>query len=69
MDDAFIGITEGDAGMNLFIGRNLKLFFRDKSAVFFSLLAVFIIIGLYRFFLGDAWVPRDMQDLRIHSFS
>ena len=27
--------------------RNLKLFFRDKSAVFFSLLAVFIIIGLF----------------------
>lgn len=49
--------------MNLFIGRNLKLFFRDKSAVFFSLLAVFIIIGLYAVFLGDAWIPRDMQDL------
>jgi multidrug/hemolysin transport system permease protein len=36
--------------------RNIKLFFRDKSAVFFSLLSVFIIIGLYVFFLGDAWV-------------
>ena len=35
--------------------RNLKLFFRDKSAVFFSLLAVFIIIGLYALFLGDVW--------------
>jgi len=33
--------------------RNIKLFFRDKSSVFFSLLAVFIIIGLYVFFLGD----------------
>lgn len=33
--------------------RNLKIFFRDKTAVFFSLLAVFIIIGLYVLFLGD----------------
>lgn len=36
--------------------RNLKVFFKDKSAVFFSLLAVFIIIGLYALFLGDVWV-------------
>lgn len=33
--------------------RNLKIFFRDRTAVFFSLLAVFIIIGLYVLFLGD----------------
>lgn len=33
--------------------RNLKIFFRDKPAVFLSLLAVFIIIGLYALFLGD----------------
>lgn len=38
-----------------FAKRNLKLFFRDKTAVFFSLLAVFIIIGLYALFLGDVW--------------
>lgn len=36
--------------------RNLKVFFKDKAAVFFSLLAVFIIIGLYALFLGDVWV-------------
>lgn len=36
--------------------RNLKVFFKDKSSVFFSLLAVFIIIGLYALFLGDVWV-------------
>jgi len=36
--------------------RNLKVFFKDKSSVFFSLLSVFIIIGLYAFFLGDVWV-------------
>lgn len=35
--------------------RNLKIFFRDKSAVFFSLLSSFIIIGLYVLFLGDVW--------------
>lgn len=35
--------------------RNLKLYFRDRTSVFFSLLAVFIIIGLYVLFLGDAW--------------
>lgn len=33
--------------------RNLKLFFRDKASVFFSLLAVFVIIGLYVLFLGN----------------
>ncbi len=42
--------------MIAFTVRNLKVFFRDKSAVFFSLLAVFIIIGLYALFLGDVWV-------------
>jgi multidrug/hemolysin transport system permease protein len=36
--------------------RNLKIFFRQKSAVFFSLLGVFIIIGLYVLFLGDVWI-------------
>lgn len=39
--------------MSQIILRNLKIFFRDKSSVFFSLLAVFIIIGLYVLFLGD----------------
>lgn len=36
--------------------RNLKVFFKDRAAVFFSLLAVFIVIGLYALFLGDVWV-------------
>lgn len=39
-----------------FVRRNLKVFFRDKTAVFFSLLAVLIVLGLYIFFLGDVWV-------------
>ena len=36
-----------------FMIRNLKVFFKDKSAVFFSLLSVFIVIGLYMVFLGE----------------
>jgi len=39
-----------------FAKRNLLVFFRDKAAVFFSLLAVLIIIGLYALFLGEVWV-------------
>lgn len=35
--------------------RNLKIFFREKSAVFFSFLSVLIIIGLYVIFLGNIW--------------
>lgn len=33
--------------------RNINLYFRDKTAVFFSLLAVLILIALYVFFLGE----------------
>lgn len=33
--------------------RNWRLFIRDRSSVLYSLLAVFIIIGLYVLFLGD----------------
>lgn len=42
--------------MTAFAIRNLKLFFRDRTAVFFSLLAVVIIIGLYVLFLGETIV-------------
>ncbi|MCL5986906.1 MAG: ABC transporter permease [Actinobacteria bacterium] len=42
--------------MTNLIKRNLKLFFRDRTSVFFSLLAVFIIIGLYVLFLGNMMV-------------
>ncbi len=44
--------------MNALISRNLKVFFRDRASVFFSLLAVLIILGLYVLFLGDVM----MQD-------
>jgi multidrug/hemolysin transport system permease protein len=39
-----------------FAVRNLKVFFKDKSAVFFSLLSVIIVFALYALFLGDVWV-------------
>ena len=48
--------------MITFAKRNLKLFFRDRASVFFSLLAVFIIIGLYVLFLGDM-VMMDLEGI------
>jgi len=42
--------------------RNLKMFFRDKTSVFFSLLSVFIIIGLYILFLGNL-VSGNLKEL------
>jgi multidrug/hemolysin transport system permease protein len=50
--------------MKVFIERNLKLFFRDRLAVFFSLMSVFIIIGLYALFLGDVWMNNSMKELK-----
>ncbi|MDK2965322.1 ABC transporter permease [Lacrimispora sp.] len=50
--------------MNILIKRNLKIFFRDRSAVFFSLLAIFIIIALYAVFLGDVWLDNSMQNIK-----
>lgn len=50
--------------MNVFTKRNLRLFFRDRSAVFFSLLAIVLIILLYAVFLGDVWLPDSMKGLR-----
>lgn len=41
--------------MIAFTKRNLKLYLRDRGAVFFSLLTVFIVIGLYILFLGDTY--------------
>lgn len=45
-------MKEGN-NMLLLAKRNIKLYFRDRPSVFFSLLAVFITLGLYIFFLGD----------------
>lgn len=40
--------------MNTLIKRHIKLFFKDKASVFFSLLSVFIIIALYILFLAES---------------
>ena len=50
--------------MSVLMKRNLRIFFRDKSAVFFSLLAIFIIIALYAVFLGDVWLNDSMKNLK-----
>jgi multidrug/hemolysin transport system permease protein len=39
-------------------GRNLRLFFRDRAGVFFSLLSALILIALYALFLGDLQVDN-----------
>ena len=41
-----------------FTGRNLKNYFRDKGAVFFSLLSMLIVILLMVFFLGDMYAQN-----------
>ncbi|HSN94099.1 MAG TPA: ABC transporter permease [Anaerolineaceae bacterium] len=46
--------------INLMV-RNLKLYFRDRNSVFFSLLGVFVIITLYLVFLGDVWASNYPQ--------
>jgi multidrug/hemolysin transport system permease protein len=46
--------------MNALLIRNLRVYFRDKASVFFSLLSVIIIILLYALFLGDAWAGSSI---------
>jgi multidrug/hemolysin transport system permease protein len=43
--------------------RNLKLFFRNKPLVFFSLLSVMIVVGLYVLFLGDINVANIRNEI------
>ncbi|MEG0264681.1 MAG: ABC transporter permease [Erysipelotrichaceae bacterium] len=42
--------------MMILIYRHLILFFKDKSAIFFSLMAVFVVVGLYVSFLGEMMI-------------
>ena len=48
--------------MTAFIKRNLLVFFRDRAAVFYSLLASLIIIALYALFLGNT-MSSNMEAL------
>lgn len=34
----------------------MLLFFKDKTSVFFSFMAVFVVLGLYVCFLGDMMI-------------
>lgn len=45
--------------MIAFAKRTMKLYFRDKASVFFSLFAVLIIVGMYVLFLGDVWTQNS----------
>lgn len=46
-------------------GRNLKSYFRDRGAVFFSLLSMLIVILLMVFFLGDMYIGNTVDILEI----
>ena len=39
--------------MSSFAKRNIMVYFRDRLSIFFSLLGVLIVVGLYALFLGD----------------
>lgn len=45
------------------VKRNIRIYFRDKGAVFFSLLSMLIIIALMLFFLGDMYAESIMSAL------
>ena len=47
--------------INQLISRNLRLYFRDKSAVFFSLLSVIIVIGLFVIFLAQSQIDSIVE--------
>ena len=49
--------------MKYLILRNLRLYFRDKVAVMFSMMSVMITIGLYVFFLANT-MSGSLQDLQ-----
>ena len=51
----------------MLVRRILLLFFRDKSSVFFSLLGVIIVIGLYVMFMGNNMAQNVQAALGFHS--
>lgn len=44
--------------------RNFWVYIKDKGAVFFSLLGVFVIIGLYTLFLGDVFLSEEIRNIK-----
>ena len=55
------------SNITLFALRNVKVFFRDRAAVVYSMFAAIIIIALYFLFLGDSIADSipDMPNARI----
>jgi len=49
--------------MNIFLKRNIKLYFRDRTNFLISLLAIVIVIALYALFLGNVWGYYGIMDL------
>jgi len=49
--------------MRTLLKRNIKIYFRDRVNMFFSLLSILVIIGLYIVFLGNNWRQALMEDL------
>lgn len=47
----------------LLVLRNLRIFFRDRAAVFFSLLSALILVALYALFLGNLQVENLAEEL------
>jgi multidrug/hemolysin transport system permease protein len=47
------------------ISRNIKLYLRNKSTVFFSFLSMLIIIGLYALFMGDVQIASIVKDYNV----
>jgi multidrug/hemolysin transport system permease protein len=45
------------------IGRNLKIYFRDRVAVFFSMLSVIIVIGLFFVFLSQTLIDAITESI------
>lgn len=52
--------------MRAFTLRNLRLYFRDTASVFFSMLAVIVILVVYLLFLGNVWTQNlpNMHEVR-----
>jgi len=53
--------------MSAFLSRNLKVYFRDKASVFFSMLSALMIIMIYMLFLGNVWTEGlpDLPEARV----
>ncbi|MCL1885006.1 MAG: ABC transporter permease [Defluviitaleaceae bacterium] len=49
--------------MKTLLKRNVKLYFRDKASLFFSMLSIIIIIALFALFLGQGnWGSNEIRD-------